>query len=117
MIWLAARFTEYRNRREKTMVRTPRLSALYAIMLLACVGGLMGAVQIAPIAHKFQDRCICRSPLPLSLVPLLNGAGRIAWGWISDHWGRARTMAVAFLLQALFWQGLRLSGARDMGCS
>jgi len=89
----------------REMVRTPQFYALYAIMLLACVGGLMVAVQLAPIATNFRVGAIAVA-VTLSLDPLVNGAGRISWGWISDHWGRERTMAIAFLLQALFLAGV-----------
>jgi OFA family oxalate/formate antiporter-like MFS transporter len=38
----------------------------------------------------------------LSLNAAANGAGRIFWGFVSDHIGRERTMLVAFSLQAAF---------------
>jgi MFS transporter, OFA family, oxalate/formate antiporter len=68
----------------REMVRTPHFYALYAIMLLACVGGLMVAVQLAPIATNLRIGAIAVA-ITLSLDPPVNGAGRISWGWVSDH--------------------------------
>jgi OFA family oxalate/formate antiporter-like MFS transporter len=39
--------------------------------------------------------------LAIFVNSLANGAGRIFWGWVSDHIGRERTMIIAFLIQAL----------------
>jgi OFA family oxalate/formate antiporter-like MFS transporter len=39
--------------------------------------------------------------LAIFVNSLANGAGRIFWGWVSDHVGRERTMIIAFLIQAL----------------
>jgi hypothetical protein len=46
----------------------------------------MVAVQLAPIATGVRIGVLAVG-ITLSLDPLMNGAGRISWGWISDHWG------------------------------
>jgi MFS family permease len=40
-------------------------------------------------------------PFALSLDRLVNGFCRPAWGWISDHIGREKTMTLAFGLEAI----------------
>src|SRR5207249_12262759 len=39
-------------------------------------------------------------PFALSLDRILNGITRPFWGWVSDHIGREKTMALAFSLEA-----------------
>jgi OFA family oxalate/formate antiporter-like MFS transporter len=65
------------------------------------IGGLMVTAQVAPMADTFKIGAAALA-LSVSLNPIANGAGRLFWGWISDHVGRERTMFVAFLLQSVF---------------
>ena len=51
--------------------------------------------------------------LALTLNPIANGASRLSWGWVSDHFGRERTMAVAFLLQSVSLVSVLTLGARS----
>src|SRR5207302_873406 len=70
------------------------------MMLMMGVGGLMVTAQLAPVADSLKIGATTVT-VALSLNPIANGAGRIFWGWVSDHMGRERTMIVAFLLQSL----------------
>jgi len=83
------------------MLRTPQFYMLFAMMLAVGIGGLMAAAQVAPVAKNFK---VVASALAVALFlnPLGNGGGRFGWGWVSDHLGRERTMALAFTLQAIF---------------
>ncbi len=93
------RHTEEFNSLE--MLKTPNFYALFLMMLMIGIGGLMATAQIGPVAKSFGIGATALT-IALSLNPLANGAGRIFWGWVSDHMGRERTMFLAFSLQALF---------------
>jgi OFA family oxalate/formate antiporter-like MFS transporter len=82
------------------MLRTPHFYALYAIMLMMGVGGLMVVAQVATVGDTLG---IGKAAVTLALTInlLANGGGRIFWGWVSDHIGREWTMITAFLLQSL----------------
>jgi MFS transporter, OFA family, oxalate/formate antiporter len=83
------------------------------------VGGLMVTAQVAPVADSLKVGAAALT-VALSLNPVANGAGRVFWGWISDHLGRERTMSVAFFLQALALMSVltlgRLSGTWFVVC-
>jgi OFA family oxalate/formate antiporter-like MFS transporter len=87
------------------MLRTPHFYLLYSMALMMGIGGLMVTAQVAPMADKFKIGAAALT-LSLTLNPLGNGGSRIFWGWVSDHMGRERTMAVAFFLQAIFLMGV-----------
>jgi OFA family oxalate/formate antiporter-like MFS transporter len=93
------------------MLRTPQFFALYVMMLMAGIGGLMAVAQAAPVARNFQVGTAALA-FALSLNPLCNGAARFLWGWISDSMGREHTMATAFFLQALSLFGVVTLGRR-----
>ena len=75
------------------------------------IGGLMATAQVAPVARNFGVGATALA-IALSLNPLGNGVGRIVWGWVSDSLGRERTMAVAFILQAMFLASVVTVGRR-----
>ncbi len=82
------------------MLRTPHFYMLYAMMLMMGIGGLMVTAQVGSVADTLG---ITKAVFTLAIFvnSLANGAGRIFWGWVSDHIGRERTMIIAFLIQAL----------------
>ena len=59
----------------------------------------MVTAQLAPVAATMKIGMAVLT-LALTLNPIANGASRLFWGWVSDHFGRERTMVVAFLLQS-----------------
>lgn len=78
---------------------------LYLMLVLITFIGLVVTAQLRPLAEAF-------SVPPASLVlalqvdRVLNGLSRPLWGILSDHFGRADTLALAFGLQAavlLYW--------------
>ena len=83
------------------MLRTPQFYALYVMMLMVGIGGLMATAQVAPVARNFHVGAAALV-IALTLNPVGNGASRFLWGWVSDSLGRERTMATAFFLQAIF---------------
>lgn len=87
------------------MLRTPQFYVLFVMMLLMGIGGLMATAQVGPVAKSLQLGATALT-VALSLNPVANGAGRIFWGWVSDHIGRERAMFIAFLSQALCLTGV-----------
>jgi len=81
------------------MVRTPQFYLLYAMLVMMATGGLLVTAQAGPMAHAWGI-ALTTLTLAASLSPIANGGSRIFWGWVSDRFGRARTMSVAFALQA-----------------
>lgn len=94
------------------MLRTPQFYVLYLIMTMMGIGGLMVTAQLAPVAATMKVGMSVLT-LALTLNPIANGASRLSWGWVSDHFGRERTMAVAFLLQSLSLVSVLTLGARS----
>jgi OFA family oxalate/formate antiporter-like MFS transporter len=82
------------------MLCTPQFYMLYAMMLMMGIGGLMVTAQVGSVADTLGISRVVFT-LALTINSLANGAGRIFWGWVSDHAGRERTMIIAFSLQAL----------------
>ena len=83
------------------MLRTPQFYFLFAAMLSIGIGGLMVTAQLKPVATNFKIGASAVT-LALILTPLANGFSRILWGWVSEYFGRERTMFTAFFLQAIF---------------
>ena len=94
------------------MLRTPQFYVLYLIMTMMGIGGLMVTAQLAPVAATMKVGMSVLT-LALTLNPIANGASRLSWGWVSDHFGRERTMAVAFLLQSVSLVSVLTLGARS----
>ncbi len=91
------------------MSATPHFWLMYFMMTMVATGGLMATAQLAPMARDFKVDTVSVTflfwsgaalPLALSLDRLVNGLCRPAWGWVSDHIGREKTMALAFGLEA-----------------
>jgi MFS transporter, OFA family, oxalate/formate antiporter len=94
------------------MLRTPQFYVMYLVMTMMGVGGLMVTAQLAPVAATMKVGMSVLT-LALTLNPIANGASRLSWGWVSDHFGRERTMAVAFLLQSISLVSVLTLGARS----
>jgi OFA family oxalate/formate antiporter-like MFS transporter len=92
------------------MAATPQFWLMYLMMTLVATGGLMAVAQLNPMAVDFKVDKVPVSflwiTLPalqfaLSADRLVNGLCRPFWGWVSDHIGREKTMALAFSLEAI----------------
>jgi MFS transporter, OFA family, oxalate/formate antiporter len=91
------------------MAATPQFWLMYLMMTLVATGGLMAVAQLAPMAVDFK---VDKVPVHLFWITLpalqfalsadrvINGVCRPFWGWVSDHIGREKTMALAFGLEA-----------------
>ncbi len=92
------------------MSSTPHFWLMYLMMMLVATGGLMAVAQLNPMAVDFKvDKVPVRFlwiampalQFALSADRLVNGLCRPFWGWVSDHIGREKTMALAFGLEAV----------------
>jgi len=92
------------------MASTPHFWLMYVMMTMVATGGLMATAQLAPMAKDFNvDKTpvtilgwtVLALPFALSLDRMINGICRPIWGWVSDHIGREKTMALAFGLEAV----------------
>ena len=92
------------------MAGTSQFWLMYLMMTLVATGGLMAVAQLNPMAVDFKVDKIPVKFLFISLPALqfalsadrlVNGLCRPFWGWLSDHIGREKTMAIAFGLEAL----------------
>jgi len=92
------------------MASTPHFWLMYVMMTRVATGGLMATAQLAPMAKDFHvdntpvtilGWTVLALPFALSLDRVVNGICRPIWGWVSDHIGREKTMALAFGLEAV----------------
>ncbi|HEY6972194.1 MAG TPA: oxalate/formate MFS antiporter [Candidatus Angelobacter sp.] len=92
------------------MAATSNFWLMYFMMTLVATGGLMATAQLGPMATDFK---VAKVPIhflwwtvpaltfALQADRVINGLCRPFWGWVSDHIGREKTMAVAFTLEAI----------------
>ncbi|HEX4683095.1 MAG TPA: oxalate/formate MFS antiporter, partial [Gemmatimonadaceae bacterium] len=102
-----------RDKREYTpleMLRSPAFWVMYVMFMLTASGGLIMTAQIKPIAKTYGigdaqavllGLTVATVPFTLSMSRILNGVSRPFFGWLSDRFGRERTMSAAFMLEAI----------------
>jgi OFA family oxalate/formate antiporter-like MFS transporter len=82
---------------------------MYLMFFLVAAAGLMAIAQLAPIAKDYKIANLPVSILDLTLPALafalaidrvFSGLTRPFFGWVSDRWGRERTMSIAFGMEA-----------------
>lgn len=81
------------------MLRQRRFYLLWAMFVLAASAGLMIIAHVAIIAK--EQAGWKWGFVPIATLAIFNTLGRVASGFLSDRFGRPRTMVLAFLLQAL----------------
>ena len=92
------------------MAATSNFWLMYLMMTMVATGGLMATAQLAPMAADFKvDKfpvhflwwTVPALTFALQADRVINGLCRPFWGWVSDHIGREKTMALAFTLEAI----------------
>lgn len=82
------------------LLRLGQFWLAFVAFFCMATGLLILTANTRPIGEDFG---IAASVIVVALVlqQILNGAGRVVWGWVSDHRGREFTMTVAFALTGL----------------
>jgi OFA family oxalate/formate antiporter-like MFS transporter len=88
-----------RDRDWPEMLRTPQFYLLWLIYVLSAAAGLMLIANAALIAK--EQAAWEAGFVGVMILSAFNTIGRIAAGFVSDRFGRTRTMILAFALQAV----------------
>ncbi|MEM0342942.1 MAG: OFA family MFS transporter [Thermoplasmata archaeon] len=99
------------------MVKTRSFILLWTMFVLSATCGLMMIGNVSNVAQNLEDIFAAKHPgfnpatdnvmvtgqvaTMTGILAVFNGAGRIAWGFISDRIGRTKAMKVMFLTQAV----------------
>jgi OFA family oxalate/formate antiporter-like MFS transporter len=93
----------------REVLRSPPFWLIYAMFAMVGAGGLMLQAQLAQVAAHFA---IDQMPVPilgftmllpavaLLVLAVTNTLSRPFFGWVSDRFGREKTMFIAFMLEA-----------------
>jgi OFA family oxalate/formate antiporter-like MFS transporter len=100
----------------QSVVRSGRFYLVWLMFFSGALAGLMVIGILKPFAGSqlvaaakaggltLDDAGIAellrRGAIAVGVLALFNAAGRIVWGWISDHVGRTAAMTLMFLLQS-----------------
>ncbi|MBE6113942.1 MAG: OFA family MFS transporter [Erysipelotrichaceae bacterium] len=96
------------------MVKDP---LFYIMLLMLCCGafsGLMITSQASPLAQQMIGMSAAQAAVAVSILALLNTAGRILAGFISDKIGAVNTILGVFLVSILGMGCLYISGMGDI---
>jgi MFS transporter, OFA family, oxalate/formate antiporter len=88
------------------MLQNPIFWLLFIMMSMMATSGLMVTSNVGPFAREYKVAEVlvlgmAALPLSLTLSRVTNGLTRPFFGWVSDHIGREKTMALAFSLEAV----------------
>ena len=92
--------------RARDMLRTPQFYMLWSVFMFAGISGLMviyciKLFGIDALEHQGVTGAGAITGTAMAWYAIFNGAGRIAWGSISDRLGRRMTIMVMALLQGV----------------
>jgi MFS transporter, OFA family, oxalate/formate antiporter len=90
----------------REMLQNPIFWLLFIMMAMMSTSGLMVTSNVGPFAREYKVAEVivlgmAALPLSLTLSRVTNGMTRPFFGWVSDHIGREKTMALAFSLEAV----------------
>lgn len=80
-------------------LRTPQWYRLVAILALNVTAGIALVSQAAPAAQSIAGMSAASAAGLVGILGIFNGAGRVLWGWSSDHLGRMRAFVAMFAIQ------------------
>ncbi|MGD9963147.1 MAG: OFA family MFS transporter [Thermoplasmata archaeon] len=103
----------------REMIRTKSFWFLWTMFVLSATCGLMMIGNVSNVAQAFEDiyavenvgfdsatdNILLTSQLAtiVGILAVFNGAGRVAWGFVSDKMGRTKAMKMMFLTQAIIY--------------
>lgn len=89
----------------REIVKTRQFFMLFSMFLLSATAGLMMIANVKNIAQYLDSSgtllVVAQFQTIAGVIALFNGAGRIAWGKVSDILGRGSTMKIMFLIQTV----------------
>lgn len=90
----------------KAMLKTPIFWLMFLMMTMMSTSGLMVISQMASFAKDFGITAVtvfgmAALPLALTIDRFTNGLTRPFFGWVSDRYGREKTMALAFIMEGI----------------
>ncbi|MGE0157970.1 MAG: OFA family MFS transporter [Gemmatimonadales bacterium] len=91
-------------------LRTPQWYRLTAILALNVTAGIALLSQAAPAAIALADMSAAAAASIVGILGIFNGAGRVLWGWASDHIGRMQAFVAMFVVQLACFALLPLIG-------
>jgi OFA family oxalate/formate antiporter-like MFS transporter len=80
------------------MIHTGRFWLLWVMFALAATAGLMVIGNVKSAAIAIDPAAAVVAPIIVGVMSLLNAAGRIVWGAVSDRIGRENTMLLMYLV-------------------
>jgi OFA family oxalate/formate antiporter-like MFS transporter len=80
-------------------LRTPQWYRLVAVLALNVTAGIALVSQAAPAAQSIAGMSAASAAGLVGILGIFNGAGRVLWGWTSDHLGRMRAFVAMFAIQ------------------
>ena len=111
------------NFTSEEMLRTPQFYMVFLTFVLSALSGLMVIYALKPFGidslrftqKMTADEASVAAGTALAFYAILNGLGRIAWGWVSDHIGRKNAVIAMTFFQAIAMAALYYVGATEMG--
>jgi OFA family oxalate/formate antiporter-like MFS transporter len=82
-------------------LRTWQWYALWAVLFLNVSAGISIIAEAAPMAQEIGGANEVEAATLVGTIAIFNGAGRLAWAWLSDIIGRRAVLMALFLAQAV----------------
>lgn len=97
----------------KALVQTRQWWQIYAAFIVTSSTGLMITSQLTPMGQAFDlsENIILTATI---VFPIFNGVGRLFGGYVSDKFGREKTMTLFFALQGTCSISLLLLGSIEL---
>jgi len=102
----AAMLAKERDFTPREMLRTP---AFYLMWLVILVNGTCGLALFSNAVAIYADLTNTKAviaTLAFGWISSANGLGRFLWAWLSDGFGRTRSLFVCFILEGVAMLGL-----------
>jgi OFA family oxalate/formate antiporter-like MFS transporter len=92
-------------------LRSPQWYRLTGILTLNVTAGIALVSQAAPAAVSIAGMSAASAAGLVGILGIFNGAGRVLWGWGSDHMGRMPAFVTMFAIQVACFALLPSAGS------